>query len=679
MTLAKPHASRILAVLLLLCPVSLAQAAPVAGERWSPVGPQGGTITALVVAPGTRRTLYAGTDQGVVFRSDDAGATWTYASGAFPAARVAELEVDPSAPGTVYAAICLEQVEFGIKEGGIFKSTDGGRNWRPSSQGLAECVVLETALDPFDPSTLFAATVNGLFQSDDGGASWRRNPGFPVHPASDVVTAVEFDPTTPGTLFAIHRQRGLHKSVDGGATWIALGSGLPAAARDLLGLEFDPRAPGTVYLNAFDARQVPNPAIAPVYRSTDGGATWVPAADGLGGRLVADLAVPRDASVLYAATADGVFRSQDGGRHWTAPGPGAPGAQVLAAPSFAADIVYAGAPLHGVFKSTDGGGSWRAVNRGLTGLRVDALAIAPSNPAVLYAVARGQNVLRSDDGGATWQPAHGGLPVEPFVLAVDPRDPRTAFASQYAGAIWKTTNGGASWRLTTGVETSCVLPLAIVFDPRRSRTLYTAGFRVPCPLFPDVCQGFKSTDGGESWTCMDDLVDEYFSLAVDPADPARLFLGGMSEILTSADAGGSWTGSGPGVHTGVFVGSLAIPPGGGGATGVIYAGTASGLYRRAGGVWSRIARPLFPGPAQVAAAPSNPAVLYGLASVRAAPHDARLYRSPNGGATSRRVTLEGLPLERVASVIVDPARPRVVYTLTRAGIYRLSPTPDAGS
>ncbi len=673
MLLPKPLPS-ILTVLLLLSSASLVHAAPAPGERWAPIGPQGGTITALAAAPGARRTLYAGTAEGVVFRSEDAGARWAYAGGLLPAAQVADLDVDPRSPATAYAAICLSQIEPPLEEGGLWKTTDGGRTWRLLDLGLTHCTILEVAVDPFRPSTLFAATLEGLFQSADAGATWQRSPGFPSDHQDhqdDTVTAVAFDPLTPGTLYAIHRRRGLHKSVDGGATWAALGTGLPAAARDLQRLEIDPRTRGTLYIAASDARQIPNPAIAPVYRSADGGATWAAAAQGLGGRRVFDLAVARAVDSLYAATVDGVFRSQDGGRRWTAPGASsARNALVLAAPSGPPGVVYAGARHQGVFKSTDRGATFRAANRGLHGVRVDQLAIAPSNPAVLYAVFRGQNVHRSDDGGVTWRPAQAGLPVDPYLIVVDPRDPDIALASQYAGHIWKTADGGASWRLTTGEETSCVLPNEIVFDPVRQSTVYTLGFGISCPLFPDVCRGFKSTDGGESWTCMDELADDYFALAIDPADPAQLFAGGLGEVLATTDAGRNWAGIEPGLPARSFVSSLALAASGGAR--VLYAGTSDGLFRQTGAGWTRVQATLFTSVTEVAAAPSNPAVVYAL-------YRARPYRSVNGGAAWRRVTLLGLPADPLTGVIVHPAQPRVLYALTRAGIYRLGPTPAAGS
>ncbi|HYH46653.1 MAG TPA: hypothetical protein VEG34_13290 [Thermoanaerobaculia bacterium] len=321
MSLMKPLPPS-LAVLLLLCSASLVQGAPVPGERWSPVGPQGGTITALAVAPSARRTLYAGTAEGVVFRSEDAGANWAYAGGVLPEAQVADLDVDPHSPATVYAAICLSQIEPPFEDGGLFKTTDGGRTWRPLDLGLTFCTILEVAVDPFEPSTLFAATLEGLLRSDDAGATWQRSPGFPSDPLDDTVTAVAFEPAMPGTLYAIHRQLGLHKSVDGGATWTALGTGLPAAARDLLGLEIDPRtpAPSTSRLPTHGrcpTRRSPRSTVAstaappgprrPGASAGGGSSTWRPPAP-------ATRSMPRPRTASSAARTAAALDAPGGGR-----------------------------------------------------------------------------------------------------------------------------------------------------------------------------------------------------------------------------------------------------------------------------------------------------------------------------------------------------------------------------
>ena len=658
---------------LLLASVPAAAQGPPAPERWSPLGPTGGTISALAVAPSNRRTLYAGTESGGFFRSEDGGARWTDAGSGLPGVAVTDIEVDPRAPATLYATSCEFQIEPPFSAGGILKSRDGGRTWTEIEFFFpAECQSTDLALDPRAPDTVFAATPNGLYQSADGGTTWVANPGISHEISQHAVPAVTFDPFTPGTLYILQSQVGLRKSTDGGASWTTLNAGLPPPDH-LAGLEIDPRARGTLYVRTVDVPGAPDPPLDPtvasVYRSDDGGATWAPAAEGLGGRRVRDLAAGRGARALYAAAADGVFRSQDCGRQWTGPLPGTADARVVAAPQ--SPIVYAGAHLRGVLKSFDRGASWRAANRGLHGIWVFELAIAPSHPAVLYATVLGLGVQRSDDGGATWRPADGGLPVEPNLLAVDPRDPATVFAGTI-GQLWKTADGGASWRLTTGPETACLLPRDIVFDPRRRLDVYAAGSGFSCR--PGSCHGFKSTDGGESWTCMEELSQNVLALAIDPQNPAALYAAGSSRVQATGDAGRTWSDAGQGLPP-ILVQSLALSPT---APDTLFAGTSAGLYRRLGGIWTPFQQALFPRWTELVAAPSNPAVLYALDGIPGTLTGTRLYRSLDTGQTWREVTQEGLPGRfEIDTVTVHPTRPRVVYTLARGVIHRLSPTPAA--
>lgn len=112
--------------ILFVLTAGLAGPAPAEEGRWESIGPDGGPISALAVAPGARRTVYAGTDGGRLFRSMDAGATWTELRDLRPSP-IADLEVDPRDPSTVYAASCTPSSFEDL--GGLFKSVDGGATW----------------------------------------------------------------------------------------------------------------------------------------------------------------------------------------------------------------------------------------------------------------------------------------------------------------------------------------------------------------------------------------------------------------------------------------------------------------------------------------------------------------------------------------------------------------------
>src|SRR5688572_2458243 len=101
-----------MALTLLVLTSGLAGPAQAAEGRWESVGPFGGHISALAVAPSDRRILYAGTAEGLLFRSADAGTSWTSVTGDFPDAGVSDLVVDPGDPSTAYAAVCLVIAEI---------------------------------------------------------------------------------------------------------------------------------------------------------------------------------------------------------------------------------------------------------------------------------------------------------------------------------------------------------------------------------------------------------------------------------------------------------------------------------------------------------------------------------------------------------------------------------------
>src|ERR1043166_1197984 len=157
---------RLLALTLLLL------AAPLrAGENvWTPIGPEGGMVTALAFAA-NGRTVYAGTPYTGVFKSADVGRSWSLTDTSIRGL-VYDLETDPSSrSGTVYAATSR----------GIWKSDDAGATWRdltPSLPGLFEPPFARiVAVDPLSPKTVYLNLLSSgpplIFRSADGGASWQ--------------------------------------------------------------------------------------------------------------------------------------------------------------------------------------------------------------------------------------------------------------------------------------------------------------------------------------------------------------------------------------------------------------------------------------------------------------------------------------------------------------------------
>ena len=173
------------------------------------------SLQALAIGRGDPPTIYAGADDdngGDVFKSIDGGVSWTASSSGLTDARVHALAVDPVTITTVYA---------GTRSAGVFKSTNAGASW--SATTLANVSVSALAIDSVTPSMLYAGTdANGLYKSTNGGASWTAvNNGLPI----SAIHSIAINPVTPSTLY-VATAAGIYKSIDGAANWISATSGL---------------------------------------------------------------------------------------------------------------------------------------------------------------------------------------------------------------------------------------------------------------------------------------------------------------------------------------------------------------------------------------------------------------------------------------------------------------------
>jgi photosystem II stability/assembly factor-like uncharacterized protein len=653
-------------LVLLLPSFSLLAARPAAAARWVPVGPDGGTVTALAVAPSARRTVYAATSGGLVFRSADAGASWSLTGPGLPYETVSSLLVDRRDASTLYAGL------NGSSGKGAFRSVDGGATW--TSVGLPFTNVWALAMDPADPDVLLAATGKGVYRSADGGAGWSLT-GLVAGQFQDVL-AVLFDPRVPGRAWAIQGVS-VFVSIDGGLTWTSRSAGLPAPGTGgATALAIDPVS-GTLYAG-FSVIE-PEPSL---YRSTDDGGSWTPVA--VAASRVTALAVSSGpAPTAYAATPLGLYRSFDGGASWTDPAEVSYGVLSLAVPPSPGSVVYAGVLGAGVFKSTDQGARWHHASHGLNAAEVRGFAIAPSAPSFLYLGDRLRGVLKSTNGGRTWLPTGGGDASQgfaPHLLRVDPRDPRTVYGAADHGRVWKATDGGASWRFLSEDEgMGCMGTADLQIDPAHPGNLYATGLNeLSCERpHEEGCLGFRSTDAGESWTCMK---GGGYTLALDPERPSTLFQGTFEQIFRSTDAGRSWRDLAAAFlqGTGRFVSTLVAAR----SPEAVYAATNNGVFQSVdgGATWRSRSTglPRRPNVYDLAGAPSSPRILYA-AVQKYQPvlgrYQGTIYRTADGAATWRPIPAgDDLPRGLLVQMQVHPLHPDALFVApARGGLYRLTP------
>ena len=238
-----------------------------------------------------------------------------------------------------------------------------------------------------------------------------------------------------------------------------------------------------------------------------------------------------------------------------------------------ADVVYLGGATGGVWKTTDGGVNWMPLTDDQPSLAIGSIALAPSNPDIVYAGTGEQNnsgdsyygagVLKSTDGGASWKHLPGQF-VGPFTatfagggyrlgaMAVSPSNPNIVLAGgrrEIPGesGIFRSTDGGESWIavLTGSVGTD------IVFDPSSTDTVYAAIGAGPGDLKYGV---FKSVDSGATWTAANGTGANglptnagRIAMAISPSSPKTIYVsmatpaGSLRGVFKTVDGAQTWT------------------------------------------------------------------------------------------------------------------------------------------
>jgi photosystem II stability/assembly factor-like uncharacterized protein len=290
------------------------------GVNWDPAGPLSAAWVGNVWgAPASDASLFAQTSVGL-FRRDAAG-EWHAVAAPFDDDGDAELDGmlhDRAAPRVLWAYASSR----------AWRSGDGGATWQelereePSMRqlmrgDLTSVQFRSLAQDAGDARVLYAGAWSNdppgaVFKSTDGGRRWKASgEGLPGESVTQLCAA------GPRTVFALLPGHGLFRSADAGATWTAAGAGLPEDGGEVRVVAADPSRPGHLFAAAK----------AGLFRTRDDGTSW----QRLGGALeeedVEAVAVSPDGTV-YAGSFHGVFRSTDGGDTWSSLAEGLPNTDV---------------------------------------------------------------------------------------------------------------------------------------------------------------------------------------------------------------------------------------------------------------------------------------------------------------------------------------------------------------
>ena len=264
------------------------------------IGPalMSGRIADIAVHPADQSTWYVAVGSGNLWKTTNAGTTWTPIFDDQGSYSIGCVTIDPTRPSTVWVGtgenVGGRHVGYGD---GIYRSLDGGASWE--KMGLAESEHIGTILvDPRDSQVVFVAVQGplwsaggerGLYKTIDGGQNFKQVLAGGEYTG---VNEVRFDPRNPDVLYASTHQRtrnvaalinggpesGIHKSTDGGETWRKLEQGLPKDEMGKIGLAVSPQEPDVIYATIELAHRKGG-----FYRSADGGESWEKRSDYLSG------------------------------------------------------------------------------------------------------------------------------------------------------------------------------------------------------------------------------------------------------------------------------------------------------------------------------------------------------------------------------------------------------------
>lgn len=285
----------------------------------------------------------------------------------------------------------------------------------------------------------------------------------------------------------------------------------------------------------------------PLWKSTDGGATWKPVDNLPFAFLQTVIADPVTPTTLYAASTD-----------------------------------------RGLFKSVDGGITWSSSSNGIAGGVVQALAIDPANPQNLYA-ATGLGVTpgvvyKSTDGGNTWSAVDSSASGQPLQVAIDAQNPNNVYVVWNGQGVRKSTDNGATWTSLPFPGTSIV---SLALDPRVSGSIYV--YSAPVVVFKQAGTPsyiYHSTDGGHTWVQLTNPSPTPPGWIIDGSTNPSTVYNGLTD--RSTDNGATWTVLPVSAATGAA--TVAVDPGGN-----LYAAVSNaGIYvsRNHGQSWTLVGSPV---------------------------------------------------------------------------------------
>ncbi|MBK8785305.1 MAG: glycoside hydrolase [Chitinophagaceae bacterium] len=637
--------------------------------QWRCIGPhRGGRTVGAVGVPSQPHVFYIGVNNGGVWKTTDFGRTWKPIFDDQPTGSIGDIVVSPSNPNTIYVGSGegLQRPDLSVGDG-IYKSTDGGKTW--INTGLKEAQQIGgLAIDPKNENRVFAAAL-----------------GHPYGP---------------------NEERGVYRTTDGGKTWERV------LYKDentgAIQVTIDPNNSNIIYADMWAGRQGPwengawNGKESGLFKSTDGGTTWKKLTTGLPtteqglGRIGFCIA-PSNSNRLYA-TVDagkygGIYRSDDAGESWQMANPderlwgrGSDFAEVKADPKNA-DIVYSADVV--TWKSIDGGKTWSAFRGAPGGDDYHRIWINPDNSNIIL-IASDQGAIITVNGGETFSSWYNQPTAQFYHVSTDNDFPYNVYSGQQeSGSVGIASRGNDG---------------QITYREWHPVAAEEYGYVVADPLNPNLVYGGKISRydkrNGQSQNISPEAVrsGKYRFLRTapvlfNPIDKKTLYYAG-NVLFKTIDGGNKWDVISPDLSRESWDIPAAVViytkeemkkmP----RRGVIYTvapsyvdintiwcGTDDGLIhvtKDGGKTWTNVTPPAITSWSKVSlmdASHTNANTAYAAVnSIRCDDQRPHIYRTMDGGKTWTEI-VNGLPNDPINVVKEDPVRKGLLFAGSERAVY----------
>ncbi|HKL04126.1 MAG TPA: PKD domain-containing protein, partial [Cryomorphaceae bacterium] len=510
---------------------------PVTWEGQNGWNPGLGRINAITEDPVNADIVYVCTPAGGLWKSNDAGQSWTPLTDNLPAIGASGLAIDPNNTDILYLAT-------GDGDGndtyslGVLKSIDGGETWETTSLAfqVSEGVRCSKILmDPNNSERLWVATHEGLYTTSDGGASW-------VEAINDIIRDIEVHPTLTSQVYASGRR--FYKSTDGGENFDQVFDGVPGFGDvNRLAIATTPANSNYVYMVAGSNE---TSGFHGLYRSTDGGdtfelrsdspniLTYSAIGDGEGGQSWYDLAIaadPENEDLIYVGGIN-VWSSSNGGSswdiksHWVYPSSIGYTHADIHSLDFYENTLYCGSD-GGIFKTNNGGNIWTDLSEGLQISQFYRIAVSATDPNLVLTASQDNGTNLFSGESQTYQHLLGG---DGNGAAIDYTNDDIMYSAYPGGGFQKSTDGGNNFfGFDSGIDENGAWVTPLELHPENPEILFAAYENV-----------WKNTNG--NWVKISDLPvsSTLRALRVAPSDPNVIYTSGPGLIFKTTDGGENW-------------------------------------------------------------------------------------------------------------------------------------------